>query len=172
MGSWILWLIIGILSLVGGVVALGQPYEATLVATGLAAWIFLFVGVLQIIGGFGAEGIGAKILNILLGVLAVYIAIVIFNNPLEGVLTLTLAVAIGFFVGGIFKVIFSFQTEGGTRWVLILSGVVSVILAGLIWSNFPQSAAVILGLLLAVELLSNGIALIAMALALRKVDAA
>ena len=167
MGNWILWLIMGIIALLGGIFAIANPLAATLTATALAAWVFMLVGILQVIGGFGVEGIGWKIWNILLGVLAIYIAIVIFNNPLKGVLTLTAAVAIGFFIGGIFKVVFAFQTEGSLRWVLILSGIISVILAGMIWSNFPQSAAVVLGVLLAVELISSGVALIARAFAVR-----
>ena len=169
MGSWILWLLMGILSLVGGCFAIANPLAATMTATVLAAWIFLFVGILQIIGGFGAEGGWAKLGNILLGVLGVYIAIVLFNNPLQAVLTLTVAVALGFFIGGIFKVIYAFQIDGGARWALILSGVVSVVLAGIIWTQLPGSAVFTLGILLAVELISNGVALIAMALTIRQV---
>jgi uncharacterized membrane protein HdeD (DUF308 family) len=45
---------------------------------------------------------------------------------------------------------------------------VSIVLAVLIFSNFPQSAAVILGLLLAIELISNGVTLIALGMALNK----
>ena len=47
-------------------------------------------GVFQIIALFDARGVGNKILLGLFGALSVFIGIVLFGNPLEGVLTLTL----------------------------------------------------------------------------------
>ena len=51
------------------------------------------------------------------------------------------------------------------RWALILSGAVSLLLGAMILSNFPQSAALVLGVYLAVELISNGVSLIVLSLA-------
>ena len=48
MKSWFLWLILGILMIAAGVFALFNPLAATLTAEQLAAWLFLFGGILQI----------------------------------------------------------------------------------------------------------------------------
>ena len=50
----------------------------------------------------------------------------------------------------------------------MISGLVSIILGVMVLANFPQSAAVVLGILLAVELLSNGVSAIALALLTRR----
>jgi uncharacterized membrane protein HdeD (DUF308 family) len=47
---------------------------------------------------------------------------------------------------------------------MILAGIVSLVLGGMILANFPQSALVVLGIFLAVELISNGVSLIVLAL--------
>jgi uncharacterized membrane protein HdeD (DUF308 family) len=74
-----------------------------------------------------------------------------------------------FLATGVTKIFLSFGLRGtGYLWVVLLSGIVSVVLGIMVLSNFPYSAATILGILLAVELISTGIANIALALRLRE----
>lgn len=170
MGKPILWIILGVISIIGGIMALANPFVATMAATTIAAWVFIFVGIVEIVGAFSVEGAMAKIGNLILGALAVFLGISILQHPLAGVISLTLLVGVLFIASGIFKVIIAFSLEERSYfWLMLLSGIVSIILAVLIFSNFPQSAAVILGLLLAIELISNGVSLIAMGMALNKV---
>ncbi|MEM8630831.1 MAG: DUF308 domain-containing protein [Pseudomonadota bacterium] len=165
MGSRIIWSIIGILAIAGGIFALLNPIAATLAATAIAGWIFIFMGVLQVVGGFQAEGIGWKIWTILLGLLGVFVGFSILQHPLAGIVALTTVVAIGFLIGGAFKVALAFSLENKRFfWVFLLSGAISVVLAIMIFSNFPQSATIILGILLAVELISSGVTMIALAM--------
>lgn len=120
------------------------------------------VGILQALGSFRQVGFGARIWGFVLGILAIFIGFSIFQNPLAGVLALTTVVAIAFFAGGMAKIFLAFSAEDRTFfWVFLLAGVVSIVLAVMILSNFPRSAASILGLLLGIELLSNGISLLA-----------
>lgn len=160
-----LLIIVGVLSAIAGIYALMNPLPATLAATVIAGWAFLIYGILHIFAVFSATGWGGRIWAVLLGVLGVIIGIEILANPLESVITLTLAVGIMFLASGIAKVIMGFTLQVPQfRWAIVLSGVVSVILGVMIFSNFPQSAAVVLGILLGVELLSNGVASIAIAM--------
>jgi uncharacterized membrane protein HdeD (DUF308 family) len=171
MGKTILWVILGIISIAGGILALASPLVATFVATTIAAWVFIFVGVAQVIGAFSAEGAWAKIGNILLGALAVFLGFSILQNPLAGALALTTLVGILFLASGVFKLVLAFSVEERRAfWLILISGALSVLLAILIFSNFPYSAATMLGILLGVDLISNGVSLIAMSLALRKLE--
>lgn len=86
-------------------------------------------------------------------------------QPLAGILSLTLIVAILFLVTGVSKIFMALPMQGSNSyWTLMLSGGLSVVLAIMVFANFPQSAASILGIVLAVELMSNGASLVAIAL--------
>jgi uncharacterized membrane protein HdeD (DUF308 family) len=52
-------------------------------------------------------------------------------------------------------------------WAVFLSGAISLLLAVMILANFPQSAMTIPGILLAVDLISTGAGMVALALHLR-----
>ncbi|MEM6638161.1 MAG: DUF308 domain-containing protein [Pseudomonadota bacterium] len=165
MTNRVLWFIVGLLSIIGGTFALANPIAATLAATAIAAWMFIIVGVLQIIGGFRQGGVGAKIWTVLLGLLGIFVGVSILQHPLAGMVALTTVVAVTFLVAGLFKVVLSFSLEERRFfWVFLLSGVVSVGLAVMIFSNFPQSAAVMLGILLGIDLISNGVVIVALGL--------
>mmetsp|Transcript_10547 Transcript_10547/g.17140 ORF Transcript_10547/g.17140 Transcript_10547/m.17140 type:complete len:182 (+) Transcript_10547:92-637(+) len=171
MNNWIVMLVVGILAVVLGVLALANPFAASVTATVFAGWSFLFLGAFQTFASFSAPSTGAKIAGVILGLLAMVIGVHIIAQPLQGLLSLTFAAGILFLVSGIFKGIFGFSNfEGSARWALLLSGLVSVILGLMVLNNFPQSAAVLLGVLLAIELLSNGISAIALAFAVRNLN--
>jgi|APEBP8051073178_1049388.scaffolds.fasta_scaffold00006_373 uncharacterized membrane protein HdeD (DUF308 family) len=169
MKHWLLILIAGIVAIIGGIVALLNPLAATILATTLAAWLFIIVGILTILAVFSDMSIGRRIWTAILGILSIFLGISILGNPLAGVLALTVVVAIVFLVEGLTKVILSFSTRGTSYfWILLLSGIISVVLAVMILSDFPQSATVILGLLLAIDLISTGASMVALGLHLKE----
>jgi uncharacterized membrane protein HdeD (DUF308 family) len=165
MKHWYLLLAAGAIAIVGGVAALLNPMAATLTATVLAGWMFVIVGVVLLSTVFSEMGWGRRIWTILLGALAVWLGLNILGNPLNGVLALTLVVGLSFLAEGLVKLILAWGTRGTPYfWMVLLSGAVSVLLGGMILTNFPQSAATILGILLAVDLISTGISMVALSL--------
>ena len=168
MTGWVLWLLIGAITLLGGIFALLNPFAATLAATTLAAWVFIFAGVLQIIGVFQTDGWGARLWGLILALAFLWLGITILGNPLKGMISLTLVAGLMFVATGIAKLIFAFRIRGSGYFVwALLSGAVSLILGIMVFTNFPQSAAVLLGVLLAVELIATGLTLVSFALLLR-----
>ena len=61
MKHWILWLLAGIVLVIGGFLALTNPLAATLTATAIAAWSLLIGGVVQIYAAFTQEESGSKV---------------------------------------------------------------------------------------------------------------
>ena len=166
MRNWFLWMIAGLISLFGGFFALANPLAATLTAELLAGWMFVAVGVMTMVSAFGDQGWAGRILSLLIGLIILILGIDLIANPLAGVVSLTFVVAIGLVVMGVLRILLALRSDfAQLRWVLILSGAVSLLLGAMILSNFPQSAALVLGVYLAVELISNGISLIVLSLA-------
>ena len=170
MKNWFLWLLAGVFSLLGGLFALANPLAATLTAELLAGYMFIAVGALTIISAFSDQGWGGRILAILLGIAILLAGINLVGHPLKGAVSLTLAVGVMILVIGLFRIVLAFSAKAkNVRGVLMLSGAVSLILGFMIVTNWPQSAAVVLGMLLAIELISNGASLIVLSLS-RKSD--
>ncbi len=162
--NWMILFVLGCLSVLAGILALLNPFGATLAAELLAGWSFLVIGVAQIINAFREEEWGGRLWTILLGVVALLAGISLVMNPLAGIITLTVVLGVMFLVSGIFKLIVGFRVhDSALKWAVIISGIISILLGLMILSNFPGSAVVALGVMLAVELLSNGVTAIALA---------
>lgn len=169
MKYWFFWLILGILSVIAGIVAFANPFAATLTAELLAGYLFTAIGILTLVSAFQDQGWGARIWALLLGVMLTVFGFNLIAHPLEGVLRLTVIVASLMMIMGVLRVAIAFTSvAAGARGFLIVAGLLSIALSIMIFSNFPWSSAVVLGVFLAIELVSNGISMIFVALDRRK----
>ncbi|EDM72311.1 hypothetical protein RAZWK3B_08676 [Roseobacter sp. AzwK-3b] len=169
MKSSVLLIGIGVLSLLGGIVALLNPLAATLTAEMLTGYLFMAIGVLMLLSIFSDDSWGSRLLSLVLGIALLAIGVNLVSNPLQGVLQLTVVVAILMLIIGLLRLVVAFRMKSaGLKALLIVSGIISLALGTMILTSFPFSAAVVLGILLAIELISNGISMIALGLAARK----
>jgi uncharacterized membrane protein HdeD (DUF308 family) len=103
-------------------------------------------------------------------VLAIVLGVLLLWRPFAGVLTLTLLLAAFFAAQGISQIIVSIQQRAmlPSSWVwVLLSGVVDLVLAAIIISGWPGTAAWVLGLLVGINLFLSGLALVMMSIACR-----
>lgn len=162
-------IILGVLSIVAGVFCLINPLAGSLASTLIAGWSFLILGAIQLFVAFRETGWGARIWAIILGILGVLAGISLLSNPLEGVLTLTVVLGVLFLATGIMKFFAGFALPSSNiKLLVIVSGAVSALLGLMILSDFPGSAVVTLGVLLGVELIVDGAALLGLASAERR----
>lgn len=168
MKTWLKWLLLGIVSVLFGIYALRNAVAASMAVTTLTGILFLALGAFQLIAGFSESATGHKILSIVLGVLMVLIGWSFVSNPLEGTISLALLVTILLAASGIVRLSLAYLMKQ-TRffWPMLLSGALSVLLAGYILANFSIASVALLGILLGIELLFNGSGLIALAFFLR-----
>jgi uncharacterized membrane protein HdeD (DUF308 family) len=165
MSGWILLFALGVVSIIAGILALLNPFPASLAAVTLAGWAFLIIGAIQIFEAFRAQGWGGKLWTLLLGVVAVLVGINLLGRPLAGLITLTLVLGVMFIVSGLFKFIVGWRIHRSDfKFAVLISGAASLIVGLIIISNFPVSAAASLGILLGIELISNGVSAITLAL--------
>ncbi|WP_146348318.1 HdeD family acid-resistance protein [Phaeobacter marinintestinus] len=171
MKEWVKWLLLGLLSIVFGVFVLGAPVVASIAVTVTAGVLLLISGAVQAVAGFTAEGTGNKILTILMGLLMLFLGWSFLAHPLQGTISLSMLVLILFLANGILRIVFSFQMRGTQYfWPTLLSGVLTLVLAGIIWNYAAADPAwllQLLGILLGIELIFNGVGLVFLALFLR-----
>jgi uncharacterized membrane protein HdeD (DUF308 family) len=170
MKEWIKLLILGAVSLIFGIYVLGNAVAASMAVATITGVLLLIAGGFQFIGGFSVEGLVSKIFALAMGALMLVLGASFVFNPLEGVVSLTLLVLILLAVSGIVRMAFAWQMrETPFFWAMLISGALSVFLAGYILVNFATVGPSVLGILLGIEMVFNGAGLIVMALFVRTV---
>lgn len=97
----------------------------------LGLYFFLSVSYsLQFIALFRAYTTTGKVLAAIGGVLGIFIGIELLQNPLQGILTLTMVIAILFMATGIVRVMVAFGLRRTVAFVpILISGLISIALA-------------------------------------------
>jgi uncharacterized membrane protein HdeD (DUF308 family) len=169
---WQLFLTEGIILLILGVLAIVLPPIATIAVEVLVGWLLLMSGIVGLIATLrmrGAPGFWWSLVSALLGIVA---GIVLLRWPLSGALSLTLILTVFLVLEGLVSILYAFEhrRELSGRWgAMLFSGVIDLFLAGIIFAGLPGTAAWAIGLLIGINLVFGGGALIAMALHARKI---
>jgi len=164
-------ILLGVVTVVLGVVALANAAMASLAVATLTGGVLLLGGGIQIVGGFSVDSTGAKLFSWLTGALMVFLGWSFMANPLEGVLSLSMLILVLLATGGILRIVFAWRLRSTSFfWPMLLSGALSVLLAAYVLSS-PEATMLLLGTLLGIEMLLNGLGLIFFGQFLRKLDA-
>jgi uncharacterized membrane protein HdeD (DUF308 family) len=170
---WVLFLIEGIVLVVLGILAIIVPPLATITFTLFLGWLFLIMGIMGLITTFWARHAPGFWWSLLSAVLAIAAGIVLLINPFSGAFTLTLLLIVFFVIEGVLTIMYALEhkKELSARWGWMLaSGIIDLILAAIILIGLPGTAAWAIGLLVGINMLFGGSALIAMALHARTPD--
>ncbi len=169
---WRAFLIEGIVLLVLGIFAILIPNVATIAVEVFIGWVLLLSGVVGFISTFrmrGAPGFGWSLLS---AVIAIAAGVILLAWPLSGALSLTLILTAFLTIEGVASIMMALSHRHGfsARWALLLvSGVIDLILAAMIFLGLPGTAAWAIGLLVGINMVFGGSTLISMALQARSV---
>jgi uncharacterized membrane protein HdeD (DUF308 family) len=165
---WVLFLVEGIVLVLLGLLAIVIPPLATLAVTILIGWLFLISGVVGLVTTFWAKGAPGFWWSLVSAIIAIIAGLFLLVDPLSGTVSLTLVLIVFFVIEGVASIMYGFEhrREASSRagWI-IASGVIDLILAAIILSGLPGSAAWAIGLLVGINMVFGGTSLIAMALA-------
>ena len=168
---WVMFLIEGIILVVLGLLAIVVPVVATIAVAIFLGWLFLISGIVGLITTFWARHAPGFWWALVSAVLAIAAGIVLLGWPISGAISLTLLLIVFFIIEGVASIMYAFEHKkelsGQWGWMLV-SGIIDLILAAIIFAGLPGTAAWALGLLVGINMLFGGAALIAMALAARK----
>ena len=168
---WVLFLVEGVVLLVLGATAVVLPPIATLAVTILFGWLFLVSGIVGLVTSFWMRHAPGFWWSLLSAVLGIVVGVMLLGSPVTGAFSLTLVLIAFFTVEGAVSIMFALdhrrELSGQWGWML-MSGLVDLVLAILILTGLPSTAVWAVGLLVGINMIFGGTALIAMALHARK----
>jgi len=164
---WVLYLIEGIALLVLGVLAILIPPLATLAFTLLLGWVFLLSGAIGLFTTFWMRRAPGFWWSLVSAALGIVVGALLLASPPQGALSLTFVLIAFFAIEGVASIMFALdhKRELSGRWGWMLaSGIVDLLVAAMILAGLPSTAAWAIGLLVGINMVFGGTALIAMAL--------
>lgn len=161
-------LVWGIILMVVGMVMIAVPFLAALTANVYVGWLLLFGGIMQIVHAFQTRKEGGLFWKLLMGILFSVAGLWLLAKPLQGVLSLTLALGAFLLAGGLLEIIMSFQFKPARGWGWhLFDGIVELLLGIFILAKWPLDAPWVLGTYFGVSLLVKGVAICSFSCATR-----
>lgn len=150
---------LGIALIVAGVLSIIFPFAGGLAVEVWVAIALIISGIAQIIHAFSTRPWQGFLLGLVIGLIYLAGGIVLWLDPIRGVVTLTVFLAAVMLVDGVLRIIMAFQLRPMQGWGLMLvGGILGIIVALMIWRQLPISAFWVIGLLLGVNLIVSGFA--------------
>jgi len=165
--SWRFLLIEGIILVVLGAAAIIVPPIATLAVEIILGWLFFISGIVGLVMTFMMRHAPGFWWSLFSAVLSIAAGAVLIGWPVSGVMSLTLLLIAFFILEGIATIMYALdhKRELSGRWGWMLaSGIVDLALAAIIFAGLPGTAAWAIGLLVGINMLFGGSALIGLAM--------
>ena len=157
----------GILTIIFGILAMMMPYITGQSVLMLIGILVIAGGLLRLIWAFKAGSLGKGILKFLIGVLTLLAGFWIITEPIIAAGALTIVLSVYFFADGLLEIIAAFSVEEGKGW-LLFDGIVTVVLGVLLFTGFPFSGPLAVGILLGIKLLFAGITMLTLGSAVKR----
>jgi len=165
---WKLFLAEGVILVLLGLLAIVVPVIASLAVAIFLGWLFLISGIVGLMTTFMMRNLPGFWWALLSAVLAIAAGVVLIGWPVSGVLSLTLVLIVFFLIEGVASIMYAIEHRNSGRWGwMLVSGIIDLILAGIIFAGLPGTAAWAIGLLVGINMVFGGTSMIAMAMAAR-----
>lgn len=169
--SWGWFLLWGVLLIAAGIAAVAYPMLATVVSVQMFGILLLVAAGGQLAGAFAARGWGGVFLSVVCAALYLFAGMVLLERPLLGAAGYTLFLAMLFLAAGAARIAAGLLHRfSGWGWAVV-SGLVSGLLAVLIWQDMPGSTLWVIGTFVGIDLLFAGWSWVMLALGVRHIPA-
>ncbi len=160
----------GIIFTILGLIAIGLPVLTSVSLTIFIGIILLVAGLMLLVQLLQHKGDSAFWLPLIGALFAIVIGCYMIFHPIHGVIILSTLLLIWFISHGLMEILLSFQFKKlNANWgIMLLSGIITLLLAIFIIASWPTSSLVILGILFGINLMLYGIALCALGFVLNK----
>lgn len=161
---------LSVLMIVAGILAIASPMAAGIAVNIWVAWLLVFSGAAHLVFAWYTRSTRGFLWELLLGIVYIFTGVYMLMHPVAGLESLTIALAIYLFLEAILEFVlgFSLRPLPGSGWLLV-DGIVTLILAVMIWRTWPSSTGWVIGTLVGISMLFSGISRLGISLAARSV---
>jgi uncharacterized membrane protein HdeD (DUF308 family) len=170
-GKWGLWIALGVLWIVLGLIAFANLLWATVVSVYTAGFVMLIGGIAQIIHALSLKSWRRFFLWMASGLIYSAAGVAAFYNPVLAAAALTLALASILIISGIVRIAagLQFRHDGAWSWI-VASGVMTTLVGVIFLVGWPVNTLYLLGLVLAIDLVFQGISAIGFGFAIKRLQ--
>jgi len=163
-------IVLSVLMIVAGILAIASPVAAGIAVNLVVAWLLVFSGCVHLVFSWHTRTGGGFLWELLVGILYILTGAYLLAHPVAGLTSLTIALAIYLFLEAILEFVLGFilRPIRGSGW-LLFDGIVTLILAVMIWRTWPSSSAWAIGTLVGVSMLFSGTSRLMLSVAARSV---
>ena len=159
----------GFFLIILGCVAIAMPLMFSATIEMMLAILFIIGGVGGVLRAVSVKNLPGRGISIILYLLFIVVGFFLIKRPMAGIMTLSVILATCFIVSGVFKVVFALTMKRVKRWGWSLfDGLISIALGGIVFAEWPYSAAWFIGLLAGIRFIFLGNAMIMIATGLQK----
>jgi len=159
----------GFFLIILGCVAIAMPLMFSATIEMMLAILFIIGGVGGVLRAVSVKKLPGRGISIILYLLFIVVGFFLIKRPMAGIMTLSVILATCFIVSGVFKVVFALTMKRVKRWGWsLLDGLISIALGGIVFAEWPYSAAWFIGLLVGIRFIFLGNAMIMIATGLQK----
>jgi uncharacterized membrane protein HdeD (DUF308 family) len=169
---WLCFLMLGILLVVCGTAAIVVPpftVASTLITVIVLGVLLMVGGIVTIVSSFWIGRWSGMLLHMLAGILYLVAGFVISEKPGASLAVMTLFIAATFIVLGAFRIASAIALRFPQWGWVLLNGIITMMLGMVIYRNFPESKLWVIGLIVGIEMLFNGLNWIMLSMAIRKI---
>lgn len=161
-------IVLSVLMILAGFLAIIIPPVAGIAVTIFVGWLLIFSGMAHLVFAWHTRGAGAILWEVLLGILYIAAGVYLLWNPVLGLTSLTLALAIYLIAEAVLEFILAVRLRPmpGSGW-LFLDGIITLVLAIMIWRMWPSSALWAIGILVGISMLFSGVSRLMLSIAAR-----
>ncbi len=165
---WRLFLVQGVILIILGILAVCAPVVSTIVIDIYVGCLFLIGGIIGLVAVFSFRDMPAFAWSLITAALSVVIGVLLIWKPATGAASLTVVLTAFFIAEGLFQTAASIAYRdvlpGAWGWML-LSGLADLVLAAVIIIGWPVTAAWTLGIIVGINLITSGFAIVMVAMA-------
>jgi uncharacterized membrane protein HdeD (DUF308 family) len=170
--SWGWFLALGIALMALGVLCIVKAQTATGISILVLGWVLIISAVFWLVNAFLTFDWSLFFLCLLNALIRGGVGYLLIRHPNAGAEAVTMVLAVLFIVGGLFRTIGASVIKFPQWWLMVLAGLVSVGLGVFVIMNWSTMSTFLFGIVIGVDLIFDGGALIAFAAAIRSLPGA